>query len=183
MQGDAEIAEDFPALGKNVVEEEHEAVLDRGAGLAQRLAEIDLAAAVGGHVLDQEHALPVVQMAFDLRVAPEALRLLAHILHRQHQPVGHPGGERNAGRLAAGDRVELLEADLAHERRRAEIDQRPPHARKRNQPAAVGVDRARPAGGEDERLVGHEATASTSISIFAVSSAITFLSGKPIMLS
>ena len=39
----------------------------------------------------------------------------------------------------------------------AEIDQRPPHARKRDQPAAIGIDRACPAGGEDERLVGHEA--------------------------
>src|SRR5262249_15058355 len=36
------------------------------------------------------------------------------------------------------------------------IDQRPPHSGKRDQPAAVGVDRARPSGREDERLDGHE---------------------------
>src|ERR1051326_2220617 len=32
MQGDTELAEDFFALGKDVVEEEHEDVLDDGAG-------------------------------------------------------------------------------------------------------------------------------------------------------
>ncbi len=93
-------------------------------------AEIDLAAAVGGHVLDQQHAIAGFDVALDLRVAAETFRLLAHILHRQHQPVRHPGGKWNAGRLAAGDRIELLEADIAFDRFGAEVDQRPPHARK-----------------------------------------------------
>src|SRR5579872_1602023 len=113
VQGDAEIAQDFFAFGKDVVEEEDEAVLDHGAGLAQRLAEIDLAAPVGGHVFDQQHAVTLLEMALDLRVAAKTLRLLAHILHRQHQPIRHPGGKRDAGGFAAGDAVELLEADVA----------------------------------------------------------------------
>src|SRR5215831_15709381 len=112
VQRHAEIAQDFPRLGKNVVEEENQRVLDLGPGLAQRGAEIDLAAAVAGHVLDQQHALPFDQMTFDLAVAPESFGLLAHIEHRQSEPVGHPGGERNAGGLPASNRVELLEPGL-----------------------------------------------------------------------
>jgi hypothetical protein len=57
-----------------------------------------------------------------VRIAAEPFRLLAHILHRQHQAVRHPCGERNSRRLAAGHSVELLEADVAHHRRHAEID-------------------------------------------------------------
>src|SRR5579864_4780315 len=40
VQGDTEIAEDFFTLGKDVVEEEHEDVVDGSAGGAQRFAEI-----------------------------------------------------------------------------------------------------------------------------------------------
>src|SRR5262245_64893008 len=40
VQRHAEIAQDFTRLGKNVVEEEHQRVLDLGPGLAQRGAEI-----------------------------------------------------------------------------------------------------------------------------------------------
>jgi hypothetical protein len=71
--------------------------------------------------------------------------------------IRHPGREGNAGSLTAGDRIELLESDVALDRRHPEVDERAPHARKRDQPPAIGVDRARPAGREDERLVGHEA--------------------------
>src|SRR5580704_5392655 len=157
MQGDAQIPEDLFALGKDVVEEEHEDMLDHGAGLAQRLTEIDLAAAVGSHVLDQQHTVARLEVAFDLGITAEALRLLAHILHRQHELVGHPGRERNARGFPAGDRIELLETGIAHDCRRAEIDQRLPHARKRDQAPTIGIDRARPARRIDERLIGHEA--------------------------
>src|SRR5580704_17890721 len=109
MQRHAEIAENLFAFGKDVVEEEHKDVLDHGAGVAKRLAEIDLAAPVGGHVLDEEDALARLDLTFDLGVAAKTLWLLAHILHGQHQPLGHPGGERNSRGLAAGHRVELLE--------------------------------------------------------------------------
>src|SRR5215831_3288819 len=157
MQGDAKLAQDLLSLRKNVVEEKHEYVFDNRAGLAQRLTEVYLAAAVSGHVLDQEHAIAGLDMALDLRIAAKALRLLAHILHRQHQAIRHPSGERNSGRLAAGDPVELFEANLAHQRRHAKINQLLANAWKGNKPSAVGIDRARPARRIDERLVGHEA--------------------------
>ena len=65
-------------------------------------------------------------------------------------------------------------------RRRAEIDQRPAHPRKRDQPAAIGIDRARPAGGEDERLVGHEADRLDLDAAFLPSARRSpSLSGKP----
>jgi hypothetical protein len=105
-------------------------MLDGRAGLAQRVAEVDLAAAVGREVFHQEHALTRLEMAFDLGVAAETFRLLADVLHRQHQPVGHPRCERNARGLAADDGVELLKADVAQHRRSAEVDQGLAHPRK-----------------------------------------------------
>src|SRR5262245_2063669 len=45
VQRDAEVAQDILALGIDVVKEDHEDMLDRRARLAQRVAEIDLAAA------------------------------------------------------------------------------------------------------------------------------------------
>ena len=93
--------------------EDDEAVGDLGAGLAQRLDEGELAAAVGRQVLDQQHAHALGHVALDLGLAAEALGLLAHIEHRQAEPLGDPGGEGNARRLAAGDGVEIGAADLA----------------------------------------------------------------------
>ena len=83
------------------------------AGVTHRVDEIDLAAAVGGEVFDQQHALARIEQALDLRAAPEALRLLAHILHRQMHAVGHPGRKRNAGGFAARHRIDLVAADVA----------------------------------------------------------------------
>src|SRR3954471_1399189 len=79
MHGDADVADDLFAFGKNIVEEKHEGMLDLGAGLAQRIADIDLAAAARCHVLDQQHALALPEMTFDLRAAAEPFRLLANI--------------------------------------------------------------------------------------------------------
>src|SRR6516225_973837 len=110
MQGDAKLAQDLLSLRKNVVEEKHEYVFDNCAGLAQRLAEIHLAATVSGHVLDQEHAIAGLDMALDLRIAANSFRLLAPILHRQPQALRAQPGARNSGRLDAGDPDELLEA-------------------------------------------------------------------------
>ena len=112
--------------------------------------------------------------------------LLSYILHvgSISRRFRHPGGKWNAGGLAASHQIELLEPDVALDLVfGAEVDQRrTPHARKRDQPPAIGIDRARPARRENKGLVGHEArTASTSISIFAVSSAITFLSANPVI--
>ncbi len=103
MQANAGRLERFGRIREDVVVEDGEGVGDLGAGVADRLGELDLAAAVGGQVLDQEHARALLQRALDLGVAAEALRLLAHIEHGQRQPVGQPGGEGNAGRLAARD--------------------------------------------------------------------------------
>src|SRR6516225_6275356 len=76
MQGDAKLAQDLLSLRKNVVEEKHEYVFDNCAGLAQRLAEIHLAATVSGHVLDQEHAIAGLDMALDLRIAAKPFGFL-----------------------------------------------------------------------------------------------------------
>src|SRR5262249_46954447 len=81
MQRDTKLTQDLLSLRENVVEEKHEYMFDNGAGVAQRLAEIHLAAAVRRHVLDQEHAVAGLDMTLDLRVAAKALRLFAHILH------------------------------------------------------------------------------------------------------
>src|ERR1700722_17988367 len=145
VQLDAEIAEDLFALGEDVIKEEHKDVVDSRSGLPQSFAEVDLAAAVSRHVLDQKQAVAGLDVALDLRVAAQTFRFLAYILHRQHQPIRHPGGEWNASGLAAGDGVELLEADVAQDRRHAKINQRTAHARKRNKAPAIGINRTRPA--------------------------------------
>src|SRR5215217_9259036 len=81
MHGNSEVADDFFALWKNVIEEEDEGVLNLAARLAQRIAKVNLAAAVRGHILDQQHALAFDQMTFNLRSAAEALRFLADVEH------------------------------------------------------------------------------------------------------
>ena len=153
MHLDLDLRHDFLAFGEDVVIEDHEHVVDDRPRVAQRLAEVDLGAAVGGEVLHQQRARPLQQMPLDLGIAPEPLRFLAHVLHRQHQRIGDPGRERDAGGLAAGDGVDALEADLLDDFRRGKTHQRAAHARIGNQLAAIDVDRARPAGGENERLV------------------------------
>src|SRR5205823_9555454 len=72
------------------------------------------------------------------------------------EALGDPGGVRDAGGLAAGDHVELLEAHVARERRRGEVNQLAAYAWIEDELAAVDVDGARPAGGEDEGLFFEE---------------------------
>src|SRR5262249_33187990 len=115
---------------------------------------------------------------FDLAVAPESFGLLAHIEHRQSEPVGHPGGERNAGGLATRDRIELLEPGLAHDGGGGEVDQRRAHARKRDQPAAVGVDRACPAGCKAARPLPQEPPRGHPEQLLALVVGPPFLVGK-----
>ena len=121
--------------------------------LPQRIAEIHLRAAVGGEILHQQRAAVVVQVALDLRVAPESFRLLANVLHRQREPVRDPSRIGNAGSLAARDYVERLVTDVAFDRCHGEIEQALAQARVGDDLAHVRVDRARPAGREDEGLV------------------------------
>ena len=156
MHRHVELFKDRRAFGEDVVEKDDEDMLDLGPCGAQRIAEVRLAAAIRGHVLDQQDALPGGQMSFDLRVAAETLGLLAHVLHRQHQPVGDHGGERNARRLTAGDGVETLEPDVALDGRNGEVDQGPTDPGEGDQLAAIDVDGAGPARGENERLGGVE---------------------------
>ena len=144
------------ALREDVIVEHDEAVIDLRAGGAQRIAEIDLAGAVGREVFDQQGAGAGRELALDLRIAAEALRLLADVLHRQHQPVGDPGREGNARCLAAGDAIERLVADIAGDHLRGEVHQSVAQPRVGDDLAAVDIDRARPAGREDERLLGIE---------------------------
>ena len=80
------------------------------ARLAQGVGELDLAAAIGGQVLDQQGALALGHIALDPGVAAEALGRLADILHGQKEPLGEPGGVGDPGGLAARHGVELLVA-------------------------------------------------------------------------
>ena len=52
-----------------------------------------------GVPIDQQNTLAGQQAAFNLRAASKALRLLAHVLHRQMHAVGDESRERNARRL------------------------------------------------------------------------------------
>src|ERR1700735_2065349 len=78
VKRDAKIAKHLLAIREYVVKEKYEDMVDPGAGGTQRIAKIDLAAAIAGQVLDQQDVITLVEMALDLRVATEALRLVAH---------------------------------------------------------------------------------------------------------
>ncbi|SIT48797.1 hypothetical protein BN2475_1140009 [Paraburkholderia ribeironis] len=153
MQVDVDVFQHRHAFLEDVVVEQHEAVVHRGAGRAQRVDEVDLAAAVGGQVFDQQHALTFGQQTFDLRVTAETLGLLAHVLHRHHQAVGQPCRERNASGFATGHGVDLLVADVAQDGGLGHFHQTTAHARIRDQLAAVDINGARPAGRENVRFL------------------------------
>src|SRR3546814_3467154 len=76
---------------------------------------------LGREVLDQQHAAALRKIALDLGVAAEALRLLAHVEHRQAEPFGDPRREGDAGGLATGDAVDRLVAGLALNQRAGEV--------------------------------------------------------------
>src|SRR5262249_42197430 len=109
-----------------------------------------------GEVLHQQRARALLDVALDLRAAAEAFRLLAHVLHGQREAIGDPGRIRNPGRLAACDRVELLETHVAHDGGGRELADGRAHSRVRDELADVDVDRTRPARGEDKGLVLRE---------------------------
>ena len=121
MQRDAEIAQDFLALRVDVVKENHETVVAVAAGVADRLDEIDFALAVGGEVLDQQHALAGISLPSICAPRPKPFGFLRTYCIGRLQPVGDPGGERNAGGFAARDRVDLVAADVALDGVTAEI--------------------------------------------------------------
>ena len=125
MQGDAPFGERGDGLREDAVVKDHEAVRDFAARRAQRLDEVQLGAAVGRQVLDQKDARAFGQMPFDLGVAAEALGLLAHVDHRQVEAFGDPGGEGDAGGLAAGNAVDRRMADLGLDLAHREIHQGP----------------------------------------------------------
>src|SRR4029077_13361391 len=79
MQLDAGDRQRFDALWKDAVVEDHETVADFGLGLLQGIDEHQLAATVGGEILDQQHALAGLEVALDLGHAAEALGLLADV--------------------------------------------------------------------------------------------------------
>src|SRR5260221_7612630 len=116
VQAYAEVGHRLLRLGKDVVVEVDEHVLDDRARVAQRLAKIDLRAAVGGEVLDQQRARALANVALNLCIAAETLGLLAHVLHGQAEAVGDPRGIGKSRRLAAGDAVELPENHNARDR-------------------------------------------------------------------
>ena len=154
MQLDAARGQHLDALWKDAVVEDDEAVGDLGLGLLQRLDEDQFAAAVGGEILDQQDTFAGLEVAFDLGHAAEALGLLAHVDHRLLGQRRQKGGERDAGGLAAGDHVDLVPADGLVDQLQRVIHDLGARFGKRNQLAAVDVDRTRPARREDVRVVG-----------------------------
>ena len=156
VQRDVHPRQRFEGAGEDAVEEHHEGVVDDGAGVAQRLSEADLRAAVGGQVFHQQRALAFRHVALDQRRAAEALGFLAHIGHRRGHAVGDPGGERNARGLAAGHHLDALEADVAVDLLHRQVADLGARAGEIDDPPAVDVDRRLPARGEGVRLVGAE---------------------------
>src|SRR3569832_855092 len=112
MQFDIQAGEVDLALGKDVVIEENEAVVDLCSRLPQGVAEIDLAASVGREILYEERAPTFQEFAFDLRVAAKALRLFADVLHRQHELVSNPCRKWDARCLAARNVIDRLVTNL-----------------------------------------------------------------------
>src|SRR5689334_3841447 len=70
-------------LREDAVMEHHHGVGNLAFGLADRLNEIELAAAVGSEVLHQQAAAARLHLALDLGVTAETFRLLADVEHRQ----------------------------------------------------------------------------------------------------
>src|SRR3546814_16813367 len=87
------------AFGEDAVVKDDEGMRDLATGVADRIDEVQLRATVGREVLDQQHAAALRKIALDLGVAAEALRLLAHVEHRQAEPFGDPRREGDAGGL------------------------------------------------------------------------------------
>ena len=144
VQTHAGVLQGLHGAGENAVEKDDEGVGDGGAGVAQGVHENDLAGAVGGQVLDQEHAASRLEVAFDLGVAAESLGFLADVKHGQGRGLGHPGGIRDAGGLAAGHGVDGVEADGAVHGGDGRFHHPAPGGGIGDQFAAVDVDRTGP---------------------------------------
>ncbi len=106
MQCETGVPQALFRTGKCVVVKNRQRVFDDGAGRTQAADESDLAAAVGGQIVHQQHTHSVDCAALHLRIAAYAKRALTHIAHFQPGPVRKPGGKRNARRFRAGDGVE-----------------------------------------------------------------------------
>src|SRR3546814_21163243 len=125
-------------------------MVDLATGVAERIDEVQLRATVGREVLDQQNAAALRKIALDLGVAAEALRLLAHVEHRQAEPFGDPRREGDAGGLATGAAVDRLVAGLALNQRAGEAHELRAGAREGDGLAAGYVDGARPHRREGE---------------------------------
>src|SRR3546814_11829457 len=123
----------------------------RSSDLAAR--EIELAAAIRGEVVHQQHAQALDRPALDLGVAAEAERALADVAQRQPCRLGEPGRERNSGRLGASDGIETAFRKAGPYMANGQIDDGAAQFRLAEQPAAIDLDRARPAGGQREANV------------------------------
>ena len=173
-------AEDLLALGIDAVEEDHEDVLDGGAGVAQRVAEVDLAAAVGGQVLDQQHALA------GARDGPRSARCgrspsasCAHIASAASG--GRPSRPRTG---CPRSRRPTTVSNCSKPTSRSTVARRNRSASgARAGTRSAAGSRCRPGSPSPEvkmkGLSSMKRTASTSSSILAVSSAITLRSGNP----
>ena len=126
-------------------------MIDRAAGFADGVDEGEHGAARCGQVLDDQHPRALRQFALDLRVAAMTLGLLAHIDHRQAEPLGQKGGKGNAC-----DAIELLETCLGQDGRRSKIHHGGADARIGDELSAIDVDRAHHAGRELVGLGGVE---------------------------
>src|SRR5262245_25039651 len=79
MQGHAQAGQALGRGWENAVVKDDQRVGDTGARGADGFYETKLAAAIGRQILDQEHAIAVPPMPFDLRAAAKTLGLLADI--------------------------------------------------------------------------------------------------------
>ena len=141
---------------EDAVIEDHRRMGAGRAGLADRIDEAQLRAAVGGQILDQQHALAFGHRALDAGIAAVAFRLFAHIGHRQGEALGDHRGKGNARGLAARDVVEGLEARVAQHGDGQKIHQGRADARIADQLAAVDIGGRGQARGEREGRLGVE---------------------------
>jgi hypothetical protein len=139
--------------GEGLTREDVVAEVDEHARRSRGAARLETRSSSVAEVLDEERARALAHIALDLRVAAEALGLLAHVLHRQAETLGDPRRVGDSGGLASRHHVELLEAHVARQHARGEVNQLGADAWIEDELAAVDVHRARPARGEDERLI------------------------------
>ena len=139
--------------GKGVVIENRQHVLDVSAGRAQSACEVELAAAVGGEVVDQQHRKSIDIAALDLRVVADAERTLAHVAQRHVRVCRRARTRRECRRFPRlRPRRQACRQHCAHIAAASCVT-----AWRQcgfaDEDAAIDIDRARPACRQNKRLL------------------------------